>query len=157
MKRSTRPWRSRVTALAAAGALAATALATASIERLQLTPDVPGQALRLTADTDGPAGVDVEATAYDGTKAIGKVRGKANTQLSLPVPNPKLWSPGNPFLYTLKVRVIDNGKAVDQVGSYFGMRSVGKAKGADGKLRLTLNGKILSTFPRWIRGSGRTD
>ncbi len=32
---------------------------------------------------------------------------------------------------------------VDQVGSYFGMRDVGKAKGTDGRLHLTLNGKIL--------------
>lgn len=118
-------------------------VATAAIDRLQLTPDVSGHALKLIADTSGPAGVDVEATAYDGSKIVGQVRGKADTPLSLPVKDAKLWSPDNPFLYSLKVRVIDGGKTVDQVGSYFGMRSVGKAKGADGKLRLTLNGKIL--------------
>jgi hypothetical protein len=41
------------------------------------------------------------------------------------------------------VRLLDHGRAVDDVASYFGMREVGTRKGADGKLHLTLNGKIL--------------
>jgi hypothetical protein len=118
-------------------------VASSSIDRLQLTPDLPSSSLRITADTAGPAGLDVEATAYDGSRRVGSVRGKAETELRLPIPNPKLWSPDTPFLYTLKVKLIDRGKTVDQVGSYAGMRSVGKIKGADGKLRLGLNGKIL--------------
>ncbi|MGW6277769.1 LamG-like jellyroll fold domain-containing protein [Kribbella sp. NPDC055071] len=116
---------------------------TASINRLQLTPDLPAKSFKVTADTDGPTGLDVEVTAYDGRRVAGQVRGKADTQLSLPIPNPKTWSPDNPFLYDLKVRLIDRGKTVDQVGSYAGMRSVGLMKGADGKLRMALNGKIL--------------
>ncbi|MDX6264048.1 MAG: hypothetical protein QOH84_5736 [Kribbellaceae bacterium] len=118
-------------------------VATSSIDRLQLTPDLPSSSLKITADTSGPAGLDVEATAYDGNKLVGKVKGKADTELKLPIKNPKLWSPDSPFLYTLKVKLIDRGKTQDEVGSYSGMRSVGKVKGADGKLRLALNGKIL--------------
>ncbi|MFK4086215.1 LamG-like jellyroll fold domain-containing protein [Kribbella sp. NPDC020789] len=116
---------------------------TASINRLQLTPDLPGKAIRLTADTDGPANLDVEVTAYDGRREVGRVRGKADTELRVPIPNPKTWSPDSPFLYDLKVRLIDRGKTVDQVGSYAGMRSVSLVKGADGKLRMGLNGKVL--------------
>jgi hypothetical protein len=118
-------------------------VATSSIDRLQLTPEPATSSLKITADTSGPAGLDVEATAYDGNKAVGTVRGKADTELRLPIKNPKLWSPDSPFLYDLKVKLIDRGRTVDQVGSYAGMRSVGKVKGADGKLRLALNGKIL--------------
>lgn len=116
---------------------------TASIDRLQTTPDLPNQTLKVTAQTKGPAGLDVEVTAYDGRKVAGQVRGKAGTELRLPIRNPKTWSPDHPFLYDLKVRLIDRGKMVDQVGSYAGMRSVGLQKGADGKLRMALNGKIL--------------
>ena len=115
----------------------------ASIDRLQLTPDLPGQTLKVTAQTSGPTGLDVEVTAYDGRTAVGQVRGKADTELRLPIRNPKTWSPDHPFLYDLKVRLLDRGKMVDQVGSYAGMRSVGLQKGADGKLRMALNGKIL--------------
>jgi hypothetical protein len=118
-------------------------VARSAIDRLQITPDVPGSSFKITADTSGPAGLDVEATAYDGSKIVGKVKGKADTALTLPITKPKLWSPDSPFLYTLKVKLVDRGKTQDEVGSYAGLRSVGKVKGADGKLRLALNGKIL--------------
>jgi len=115
----------------------------ASIDRLQLTPDLPNQSLKVTADTSGPTGLDVEVTAYDGPRITGQVRGKADTELRLPIKNPKTWSPDHPFLYDLKVRLIDRGRIVDNVGSYAGMRSVGLLEGADGKLRMALNGKVL--------------
>ncbi|MGW5194612.1 LamG-like jellyroll fold domain-containing protein [Kribbella sp. NPDC004138] len=116
----------------------------ASISRLQITPDLPNQTLKVTADTaSGPANLDVEVTAYDGRRQVGKATGMADTELSVPIPHPKTWSPGNPFLYDLKVKLFDRGRLVDQVGSYAGMRAVGLKKGADGKLRMALNGKIL--------------
>ena len=48
-----------------------------------------------------------------------------------------LWSPENPKLYSF---VLKNG-AGDEVRSYFGVRSFGKAFDQNGKQRLTLNGK----------------
>lgn len=115
----------------------------ASVERLQLTPDLANQTLKVTAQTSGPANLDVEVTAYDGRRPVGVVRGKAGTELRVKIPNPKTWSPDRPFLYDLKVKLFDRGKMVDQIGSYAGMRQVGLQKGADGKLRMALNGKIL--------------
>ncbi|MFI7066229.1 LamG-like jellyroll fold domain-containing protein [Kribbella sp. NPDC050124] len=115
----------------------------AAIDRLHITPDLAGGSFKVTADTSGPTGLDAEVTAYDGRRAVGQVRGKADTQLRLPIANPKTWSPDSPFLYDLKVKLIDRGKVVDTVGSYAGMRSVGLLEGADGKLRMVLNGKIL--------------
>ena len=116
----------------------------ASISRLQITPDLPNQTLKVTADTAaGPANLDLEVTAYDGRRQVGKATGTADTELSVPIPHPKTWSPDNPFLYDLKVKLFDRGRLVDQVGSYAGMRAVGLKKGADGKLRMALNGKIL--------------
>ncbi|GAA1577505.1 LamG-like jellyroll fold domain-containing protein [Kribbella karoonensis] len=118
-------------------------VSTASISRLQTTPDLPDQTLKVKAETTGPGGLDVEVTAYDNNRIVGKTTGPASTELQLRIPNPKTWSPDHPFLYDLKVRLIDRGKVVDQVGSYAGMRQVGLQKGADGKLRMALNGKIL--------------
>ncbi len=118
-------------------------VAPSSIERLKLTPDVAGGVLRVGARTTGPAGLTLEATAYDGHRTVGQVTGPADGELRLPMPRAKLWSPDRPFLYDLRVRLLDRGKAVDTVESYFGMRSVGTAIGADGRRHLTLNGKIL--------------
>jgi Concanavalin A-like lectin/glucanases superfamily/Glycosyl hydrolases family 2, sugar binding domain/Glycosyl hydrolases family 2 len=115
----------------------------AHIERLQLTPKPPDGVLELTADATGPLGLTVEATALAGNTPVGRVTGPAGTKLRLPIPNPRLWSPDDPYLYNLSVRLIDRGTTADRVGSYAGMREVGKALGADGKLHLTLNGKIL--------------
>jgi len=111
------------------------------VTELDMTPDLADESLRLTVHT--PSKATVEAVAFDGKKKVGKVRGSSNEPLRLPVPDPKLWSPDSPFLYDLKIRVLDGKRTVDEVGSYFGMREIGTKRGADGKLRMTLNGKIL--------------
>jgi hypothetical protein len=111
------------------------------ITRLDMTPRLSDSTLRLTARSTIEG--TVEAVAYDRGRVVGKVRGPANQELALPVPRAKLWSPDSPFLYDLKVTLLDRRKTVDKVGSYFGMREIGTAPGADGKLRMTLNGRIL--------------
>ncbi|MGH3467169.1 MAG: glycoside hydrolase family 2 protein, partial [Thermocrispum sp.] len=114
------------------------------ITELDMTPKLADGSLALTAHTAGAA--TVEAIAYDGEREVGRVRGPANSPLRLPVPDAKLWSPDSPFLYDLRVRVLDGKKgrkAADEVGSYFGMREIGMKPGADGKLRMTLNGEIV--------------
>jgi hypothetical protein len=112
----------------------------ASIASLKLTPSVKDGVLRLTAAVTGATtGLTVKATA----KGAGSITGPAGSELTLPVPHAKLWSPDRPYLYDLQVSLLDGKKTVDTVGSYFGMRDIGTAQGADGKLRLTLNGKIL--------------
>lgn len=113
------------------------------IERLAMTPDLGAGGLRLSAVTAGTDGLRIEATAYEGRRPVGRVTGPADTELFLPVPNARLWSPDSPFLYDLEVRLLDGNRPIDHVRSYFGMREVGKEKGKDGKLYLTLNGEIL--------------
>lgn len=111
------------------------------ITKLDMAPRLADSTLRLTARSTIEG--TVEAVAYDKGRIVGRVRGPANQELALTVPNPKLWSPDSPFLYDLKVSLIDRNEVVDRVGSYFGMREIGTAPGADGKLRMTLNGRIL--------------
>ncbi len=116
-------------------------VAPAHIDSLDMTPDPATNTLQLTVNTAGAAGDSVVAIAYDGNQPVGTVTGAADTPLRVPVPHARLWSPGSPFLYNLTVRLERGHQPVDQVGSYFGMRSVGMAKGADGRPRLLLNGK----------------
>jgi hypothetical protein len=106
------------------------------VTSLDMTPDVAAGALHLTVHATGST--PVVAVALDGSIPVGTVVGAANRPLTLRIPHAKLWSPDHPFLYNL--RVIAGG---DQVGSYFGMRSIGQARGADGKPRLVLNGKPI--------------
>ncbi|MBM2621380.1 glycoside hydrolase family 2 [Actinoplanes sp. LDG1-06] len=112
---------------------------TASIAGVSMTPTL--SSLRLTVNA--PAGLTVKAVARDGSRTVGTVTGASGAALTLPISKPKLWSPDNPFLYDLDVSLISGGRTVDTVGSYFGLRTIGSKKGPDGRLRITLNGKIL--------------
>jgi len=104
------------------------------VDALKLTPDIDqGQ---LVIDPKGVRdGLAVTATAYDGQREVATASGRTGQPLTLKIPRPHLWSPDDPFLYDLKVRV-----GADRVGSYFGMRSIGVEK-VDGTPRTVLNGK----------------
>lgn len=121
----------------------------AAIERLELTPDLPGNALNVVVHISRGVGKQVEAIAFDSGRQVGKVTGIAGALLRLAIDEPKTWSPEDPFLYDLKVRLLDagDGKA-DAVNSYFGMRSIA-VQTIDGHPRIVLNGKrafMLSTL-----------
>ncbi|MGV9360565.1 LamG-like jellyroll fold domain-containing protein [Amycolatopsis sp. NPDC003731] len=113
-------------------------VASARIDRLDVTPDLGS--VTVTAVVGGPVKQRVEATAYDHGRPVGRVSGDANKPLKLKVDRPHLWSPDDPFLYDLRVKLVPSG---DEVGSYFGLRTVGLGKTADGKQRMLLNGKFV--------------
>ncbi|MGI5291933.1 PA14 domain-containing protein [Nonomuraea polychroma] len=98
------------------------------IDRVDTVPDLRGQALYVKVH-GSPGRTTV--VAKDGNRVVGTVTGQVGKELRLPVPNPKLWSPDNPFLYNLTVR-----RGLDKVESYFGMRSISVAGN-----RMLLNGK----------------
>ncbi|MGW4063653.1 LamG-like jellyroll fold domain-containing protein [Amycolatopsis sp. NPDC004747] len=113
-------------------------VASSRIDRLDITPDLGS--VTVTAVVGGPVKQRVEAVAYDHGRPVGRVSGDANKPLQLKVDRPHLWSPDDPFLYDLRVKLVPSG---DEVGSYFGLRTIGLGKTADGKQRMLLNGKFV--------------
>jgi hypothetical protein len=79
---------------------------------------------------------DVLITAWNGQQEIARIQGRSGTELKLPIPNARLWSPEDPFLYDLKVRLGD-----DEVSSYFAMRKVALGKDENGFTSILLNNK----------------
>jgi len=61
----------------------------------------------------------------------------------LTIPNPRLWSPDDPYLYDLDVRLLRDGRAVDHVRSYFGMRKIEAKRDAKVMVRIHLNGREI--------------
>lgn len=111
------------------------------ISKLKLTPDIDKGELNITVTA--PDGFTVQAIALDGSNIAGSVKGKSNTLLSLPVKNAKLWSPDQPFLYDLQVKLVKGGRVVDEVTSYFGMRKVSVGKDDKGFYRIFLNNRYM--------------
>ncbi|MER6103813.1 LamG-like jellyroll fold domain-containing protein [Streptomyces sp. NPDC001832] len=127
-------------------------VANAAIDTVFSTPDIDTSSLAVTVQSaKASAGAHVEAVARDKSgKVVGKVSGPANKQLRLPVANQHLWSPDDPYLYDLDVKLTD-GRSTDKVGSYFGMRSIGIAK-VGGFQKLVLNGKPVFSLATLDQG-----
>ena len=76
-------------------------------------------------------------------KVVAEATGSSGTAFYIPIKNPKLWSPEDPFLYDLKLTLKDKSDNVtDEVNSYFGMRDIKLGK-VDGVVRPLLNGKFV--------------
>jgi hypothetical protein len=94
------------------------------ISSLNIIPDVDNSRLRLTVNCYATSGVAVAATVLSNGVAINTVTGVPQTELDIPIANPALWSPENPFLYGLRVSTTHGGVTNDAVTSYFGMRKI---------------------------------
>jgi hypothetical protein len=108
----------------------------ANITRLDTTPDVPAGVLDLVVQ--GTAGQQATAEVLTNGQVVGSGSGTTGSHLRIPVPNARLWSPDDPFLYDLRVTLAGG----DVVTGYFGMRSLGKAM-VGGVMRPLLNGKFV--------------
>ncbi|NOU98852.1 DUF1080 domain-containing protein [Paenibacillus sp. LMG 31457] len=117
-------------------------VAAASIERMDMVPDIWNGQLKLSVDTVNGAGKTVEAVALKNGVEVGRISGNPGAELLLPVPDARWWTPDDPFLYDLQVSLKDGGKIVDKIDSYFGMREIKLGK-VDGIQRPLLNGKFV--------------
>ncbi|MCA8991400.1 MAG: beta galactosidase jelly roll domain-containing protein [Planctomycetaceae bacterium] len=112
----------------------------AFIEDLHLSTDPKTGEINVAADVDGTDNWELQVTVIDGVKKVADGTGKGVT---VTVPNAKLWTPSAPHLYDLDIRLLVNGQEQDKVRSYIGIRSVGKARDANGHLQFTLNGEPI--------------
>ncbi len=108
------------------------------ISVVQIIPDVDNSRLRLTVNTYATNGVTVAATALSNGVVVATASGNPQTELILPLPNPNLWTPENPFLYDLNISAIHGGATNDSVTSYFGMRKI-SLKTINGVPQIMLN------------------
>ena len=99
------------------------------VKDLTIVPDIDNGSVSVKVDTECEKTV---VRVYDGGKLVSEASGN---DVTLPVPDAKLWSPESPFLYDLEIETCG-----EKVTSYFGMRkfSVERSK-KDGIKRLHLN------------------
>ena len=113
-----------------------------SIQGLHMTPDIDaGNVKLLVAAPNAGANTVATVRVKDGNKVIQTVRVRPNTDVLIPIPNAKLWSPDSPFLYNVDVALSDGKTQSDTVSSYFGMRKISMGL-IGGFQRLLLNNKF---------------
>jgi beta-galactosidase/beta-glucuronidase len=110
---------------------------TVYIQGIAMTPDIDAHQLRLMVHAGAAA--DFTAIAKLHGRSVGRISGKANTEVWLPLSVTELWSPDSPTLYDLEIAL----KSGDAVKSYFGMRSVEARADSEGHNRIFLNHQPL--------------
>ncbi len=120
-------------------------VAAASVDQVISTPDVATGSVVVKVASASPARVIVTALDKRGKK-VGTVTGTANSDLRLKITNPRLWSPDDPYLYDLDVRL-----GTDAVRSYVGLRSVG-VQHVGGFPKLVLNGTPIFSLATLDQG-----
>lgn len=92
-----------------------------------LVPDLDGGRVFFSGRLDGPTkGAKVRLIASVGGKWVGQETLPAAWQTVgvVPIRNPRPWGPGKPFLYDLTIEIMREGKVIDSVSSYFGLRKI---------------------------------
>ncbi len=118
-----------------------------SIRNLRVTSNLNEKSIRIAVDLRGrDEGATFRAIVSDEGREIASAEGSLDGELKLQLGDVKAWSPDAPFLYDLRIELKSGSKVVDDVHSYFAMRSVEVAADADGIARLRLNGKPLFHF-----------
>lgn len=101
------------------------------IEEVRIHTSRTSGGLELSVQLHAPASSwQVEVEAFDGLDcqdsvalARAETRG-AVAQLKLDIPDAKMWSPRQPHLYGLRVRLLREGRLLDAVQTYAGIRTV---------------------------------
>ena len=115
------------------------------IRDFRITPDIDNQTLTVRAEAAGATDnvSKIKAAAYHGAVKVAEAEGQPGEDMILSIPDPDLWSPDHPYLYDLKLELVDKDGNVDEVKSYFGMRKIHIEKDKDGFYRMMLNNDFV--------------
>jgi Glycosyl hydrolases family 2, sugar binding domain/Glycosyl hydrolases family 2/Glycosyl hydrolases family 2, TIM barrel domain len=115
---------------------------TEHIDKLDITSDLTGFTITPRVSGTDNKRVQVVVSKPGGGAATAR-SGPPGAPLRVPVLSPRLWTPDDPYLYDIRVRLVGpSGKVVDEVSSYAGLRTIGIVNDAKGRPRIALNGKI---------------
>jgi beta-galactosidase/beta-glucuronidase len=111
------------------------------------TPNIDNKTIKIAANIkDARPGDKLAIEVMDGQARLLQTQILASDLAVITLPNQKLWSPSNPFLYGLHITLLRNNKPVDNIESYFAMRKISIAPDAKGIQKLMLNNEFLFQY-----------
>jgi len=100
----------------------------AYIRSLRMVPDAPGGRLCVQVEIDRPhKGLTLAAVARAAGRPVGQASVAANSSVAactLELSYVRNWDLEDPFLYDLELTLSDGQQVVDEVASYFGLRTI---------------------------------
>ena len=123
---------------------------TSYIEKVFITPDAANSRVHLRLITHTALGCTVQATSFYAGREMGignALVSSNDVELTLDLKEKHLWDAGKPELYDLYLTLSKDGGKIDEIASYFGLRSIA----FDG-MRFLLNGKPV--FQRLVLDQG---
>ena len=115
----------------------------AHIDSYYAVADIDAGTLAVTVDAAVEDGDVVEVVLLADGAPVAKAEGR---EVTLAVPEMRLWSPSDPYLYDLEIKVLRDGVAVDAVKGYTAMRKISYAADKDGHKRMLLNNEPLFQY-----------
>ena len=113
------------------------------IDSYYAVADIDAGTLAVTVDAAVGDGDVVEVVLLSDGDPVAKAEGR---EVTLAVPEMRLWSPSDPYLYGLEISVLRDGEAVDAVKGYTAMRKISYAADKDGHKRMLLNNEPLFQY-----------
>jgi beta-galactosidase/beta-glucuronidase len=114
---------------------------------LGISPDIDQSEVVITPRTTAPLGrYTVEVTVRDNSGKHWTSSASLGEKVVVPIKNVRLWSPENPYLYSMTVTLKLGSRKMDQVQSYLGMRKISVGKDSKGFTRLLLNNQPYFQF-----------
>jgi hypothetical protein len=104
------------------------AVGSSFVQNISIAPDPDRSRVLIDAEVNGSdAGLTLTAEAFADGQSVGSdscpVTGREH-HLVLNLSQKRLWEPGAPFLYDLKFTLTRGAETVDEMSSYFGLRTV---------------------------------
>ena len=131
------------------------AVGDAYIPSLKITPDFDRRRVRLNVDAIGMNASDkvaVKVTSVSLGDESHELKGPAQSAavgkpLEIELADAKLWSADEPWLYHATVSLVSaDGRTLDEVQTYFGLRKASLGLDEHGVTRITFNGQPLFMF-----------
>lgn len=117
------------------------------ISATRQVPDIDKELLKIEVTVENMIQGDIiHVSAWNGQTLVSETETTEASEMSLPVKNPRFWSPDDPFLYDLKITINRNGKPVDEVKSYFAMRKISLKTDVNGVMRMMLNNQFVFQY-----------
>lgn len=135
------------------------------IRSIKLTPRIDKKWLDIQVEGNNLSDCYLQASVYMDSKWLSRAIVEPDIQhpkghFTVTVPELRLWSPDDPFLYDVKIAVIKKkegfnagpsddltgSEVLDEIRSYFGMRKVEIRKADDGFVRIHLNDEPIFQF-----------